>query len=131
MERRFESAGQRTTIDGVEQKHPPESNGRGLMLSETLLVRTGASREIGTGHAMRCLALGQGWQDAGGRATFAMAIKSPDIEARFKSEGIEVVNIQQASGGKENAVQTAAVANQHNAQWIVLDGYQFGRQRHG
>ena len=60
-----------------------------------------------------------------------MAVKSPDIEARFKSEGIEVVNIQQASGSTEDAVQTAAVANQHNAQWIVLDGYQFGRQRHG
>ena len=96
-----------------------------------LIIRADASTEIGTGHVMRCLALAQAWQDAGNKATFVMAMKSPAIEARLRSEGFEVVIVQQTPGSAEDAVQTEGVANQHNAQWIVVDGYQFGRQRHG
>jgi len=35
--------------------------------SQPLLIRADADTQIGTGHLMRCLALGQAWQDAGGR----------------------------------------------------------------
>ena len=100
-------------------------------MSGTLVIRADASREIGTGHVMRCLALAQAWQDGGGKATFIMAMESPAIEARLNCERIEVVNIKQTPGSAEDAVQTEGVANRHNAQWIVVDGYQFGRQRHG
>jgi UDP-2,4-diacetamido-2,4,6-trideoxy-beta-L-altropyranose hydrolase len=90
-----------------------------------LVIRADVSREIGTGHMMRCLALAQAWQDAGGQAIFVMAMRSPTIEARLRSERFEVVNVQQTPGSAEDAVQTEGVANQHNAQWIVVDGYQF------
>jgi len=33
---------------------------------ESLIFRVDASPDIGTGHLMRCMALGQTWKDAGG-----------------------------------------------------------------
>jgi UDP-2,4-diacetamido-2,4,6-trideoxy-beta-L-altropyranose hydrolase len=97
-----------------------------LKTPANLIIRADASTEIGTGHVMRCLALAQTWQDAGGKATFVMATKSAAIETRLRSEGTGVVYVDEIPGSVDDAIQTLAVAEQHNAQWIVIDGYQFG-----
>jgi UDP-2,4-diacetamido-2,4,6-trideoxy-beta-L-altropyranose hydrolase len=96
-----------------------------LETSKNLTIRADACAEIGSGHVMRCLALAQAWQDAGGEATFVSAMKSPRIEARLKSEGIEVVHLESVPGCVSDADETRAVADQQNALWIVVDGYQF------
>ena len=93
---------------------------------ERLTLRADASTEIGTGHVMRCLALAQAWRDAGGRATFLMAMTAPALEDRVRSEGIDVIDLSAQSGGPEDARRTIEVAQQHGGRWIVLDGYQFG-----
>jgi UDP-2,4-diacetamido-2,4,6-trideoxy-beta-L-altropyranose hydrolase len=90
-----------------------------------LLFRTDASVAIGTGHAMRCLALAQAWQDAGAQAVFALAESTASIDERLRSETFEVLPVSCVDGTREDANQTIALAQAQRAEWIVVDGYQF------
>ncbi|MDJ0677012.1 MAG: UDP-2,4-diacetamido-2,4,6-trideoxy-beta-L-altropyranose hydrolase [Calothrix sp. MO_167.B42] len=91
-----------------------------------LVIRADASKQIGTGHVMRCLALAQAWQYAGGDVIFVMATKTPALEARLKSEGMEVVYIPVQIGSVEDARETVNLTRKFNANWVVVDGYEFG-----
>ncbi|MDF5709874.1 MAG: UDP-2,4-diacetamido-2,4,6-trideoxy-beta-L-altropyranose hydrolase [Nostoc sp. S4] len=91
-----------------------------------LFIRVDASTQIGTGHVMRCLALAQAWQDAGGQVIFAIATEVPDLKARLNAEGMEVIYLAIQIGSAEDAEETAKLARQFNANWVVVDGYHFG-----
>src|SRR5580698_6241163 len=90
-----------------------------------LLVRADATVTSGTGHAMRCLALAQAWQDSGGDVIFAMAQSTAAIRARLQSEQIKIVAIDAEPGSAFDIQQTVAMALFHNAEWLVVDGYHF------
>jgi len=92
----------------------------------TLLVRCDTSVAIGTGHAMRCLALAQAWQDAGGGAVFAMAEATPAVEKRLQLESMRVARLKAEPGSAEDAHETVALARERQASWVVVDGYRFG-----
>jgi len=73
---------------------------------------------------MRCLALGQAWQDAGGRVVFALAQATAAIESRLRGEGFEVVRLA-VSSQQEDAEQGIELAHSHSARWVVVDGCNF------
>jgi UDP-2,4-diacetamido-2,4,6-trideoxy-beta-L-altropyranose hydrolase len=92
----------------------------------TLCVRADSGVAMGTGHIMRCLALAQAWQDRGGDVLFAMAEREPSVEARLRAEEVRVVPIEAEGGSSKDVMETIAVARKYGADWVVVDGYQFG-----
>lgn len=80
---------------------------------------------MATGHVMRCLALGQAWQDAGGNVVFAMAESTPAVDARLRCEGMEIVQLDVSPNSVQDVRKVKALAGDRRAAWVVVDGYQF------
>ncbi|MGA8493605.1 MAG: UDP-2,4-diacetamido-2,4,6-trideoxy-beta-L-altropyranose hydrolase [Terriglobales bacterium] len=95
------------------------------MEPNTLVIRADASVAIATGHVMRCLALAQAWQDACGNVVFAMAESTPAIDARLRSEGMEIVRIDAPPNSVEDARNVSSLMLDRQAEWVVVDGYRF------
>jgi UDP-2,4-diacetamido-2,4,6-trideoxy-beta-L-altropyranose hydrolase len=94
-----------------------------------LLFRVDVNTLIGTGHLMRCLALAQAWQDAGGRSVFVLGMEAPALTYRLnKIEGMQVRYLSAQPGSADDAIQTTDMAGQIEATWVVLDGYHFTPQ---
>lgn len=94
--------------------------------TSTILIRADASTEIGTGHLMRCIALGQACRDQGVGVYFACAECPPALQQRIQSEGFRHHKIQAKAGTQEDC--NTLLEHSHKlagCQWIVLDGYQF------
>ena len=91
-----------------------------------LLIRADASARMGTGHVMRCLSLAQGWRRAGQDALFLLKESTPALEQRLQGEGFDIVRSDAVAGGTGDADETARVAQERGADWIVADGYHFG-----
>jgi UDP-2,4-diacetamido-2,4,6-trideoxy-beta-L-altropyranose hydrolase len=75
---------------------------------------------------MRCLALAQAWQDAGGSVVFAISECPPDLAKHLRSEGVEIFSVAAVSGSERDAGETAELATARSAAWVIVDGYQFG-----
>ncbi|TWU37667.1 UDP-2,4-diacetamido-2,4,6-trideoxy-beta-L-altropyranose hydrolase [Novipirellula aureliae] len=95
-----------------------------------LLIRADASATIGAGHVMRCLALAQAWQDAGGDVTFVSATLSESLGKRIESEGFELVRTQTIAGSPDDSLQLQKLAKDLDVTAIVIDGYLFGVAYH-
>jgi UDP-2,4-diacetamido-2,4,6-trideoxy-beta-L-altropyranose hydrolase len=77
---------------------------------------------------MRCLALAQAWQDAGGKVVFAVAESTPAIDERLLSEGMEIARLDVSPGSMKDAREVASLAHDRHAAWIVVDGYRFASE---
>lgn len=92
--------------------------------------RVDASAQIGTGHVMRMLALGQAWMAQSGTVTFICAEISSALKNRLEQEGFSVISIAAPPGSDADLSQTKDLLLKsvlpHEAQLAVfLDGYQF------
>ena len=94
--------------------HPPARH---------MVIRADASIEMGTGHLMRCLALGQAWRDAGGRVTFVTCCDSDRLVRRLEVEGFEVVLLDRPYPDAGDWEVTGSTLGRHPDAWVVLDGY--------
>ncbi len=74
---------------------------------------------------MRCLALAQAWQDAGGTVSLAVAELPDALSPRLTAEGVSLSRIHAAPGGLEDAAETIAQAHRLRADWVVVDGDRF------
>lgn len=74
---------------------------------------------------MRCLALAQAWQDAGGQATFAMANALPKLKTRLEAEKILLAGFDVQPGNTCDSEKTIRLSQDLGARWVVVDGYHF------
>ena len=93
-----------------------------------LLIRADASPTIGTGHVMRCLALAQAWQDAGGHVTFLSTEVPRLLRERLNGENLPVSVLAEPCGSMADARHTANLAEEIDCEWVVVDGYGFGAE---
>ncbi len=91
----------------------------------TLLLRADADSATGTGHVMRCLALGQAWQDGGGRAVLAAHRLPPFLKQRLQNEGFDVADVVSDAATAADSEEIVRLAEQWDAAAVVIDGYHF------
>ena len=63
-----------------------------------------------------------------GEAVFVSAYDAPALEDRLKKEGMQVLPLRETAGTPGDARETARIAHEHGAEWVVVDGYQFGAE---
>jgi UDP-2,4-diacetamido-2,4,6-trideoxy-beta-L-altropyranose hydrolase len=94
-----------------------------------LLIRADASVSIGTGHIVRMMALGQAWQDAGGKVIFLCAKVTKALEQRIVYENFGLEKHAAVPGGRDDLAATSAAILSYAAGdqsvALALDGYQF------
>jgi UDP-2,4-diacetamido-2,4,6-trideoxy-beta-L-altropyranose hydrolase len=75
---------------------------------------------------MRCLALAQAWQDAGGTVAFACSRLPDSLLQRLGAENCAVHKIDAHPGTWDDVDATRGLAESISPQWLALDGYAFG-----
>jgi UDP-2,4-diacetamido-2,4,6-trideoxy-beta-L-altropyranose hydrolase len=70
---------------------------------------------------MRCLALAEAWRRTQDPVIFASTEDAPTVRER----GFRTLTTAAKAGSAADARETAELAREHAAEWVVVDGYQF------
>ncbi len=90
-----------------------------------LVMRADASRNRGTGHVMRCIALGQAWRDTGKSVIFVTHERDNPLRERLTEERFVVIPVARTHPDPRDWQETSRVLRKHPGSWTVLDGYHF------
>ena len=93
-----------------------------------LYVRADADRKQGIGHIMRCLALGQAWQDQKGTLTFISHCESERLKQRIQGEACNYISLETMHPEPADLESVLSMLNKKadkHKDWVVLDGYHF------
>lgn len=98
-----------------------------------LLIRADAHLKIGTGHIMRCFALGEAFKSRGGSVAFLSYCDSSSLRQRIIDGGFEFIPIEKSvpeSSDIDIVLENISRITQHkpNDVWFVLDGYHFSSE---
>lgn len=106
------------------------------MKINTLNIRADATTAMGTGHVMRCIALGQTFKKNGCTVNFLSNCESETLKSRITDEEFVFFNIFQSTNDKNGLQQTLQILKDQisyqtkdkdsRMDWVVLDGYHFG-----
>lgn len=96
----------------------------------TIVFRTDGNTSIGTGHAMRCLALAQACRDCDVDVALASAELPAAIARRWSAEGVPQHSVSEIPGSLEDANWTARLSRELDVRWVVVDGYRFSPEYH-
>lgn len=89
------------------------------------LIRVDATKEMGIGHVMRCLALAQQCQEQQIDIMFVCANLLEICQQHLLSNDFKIHPLAAVAGSVEEAAETIAVAKQHHAKAVLVDGYHF------
>lgn len=86
----------------------------------TVLVRVDANRQIGIGHAMRCLAVAEYLVGQKCAVYFAMRTVSDQLRPRIEGANIRIISLSEKQCSPQGLLD---VAISINASFLMLDGY--------
>ena len=95
------------------------------MFDLPLIIRADAGTRMGSGHLMRCIALGQAWRRQGGTVHFLTACDNEGLLNRLQKESFHVMPLKAHHPDKSDWETTAAILQQHRGAPVVADGYHF------
>jgi UDP-2,4-diacetamido-2,4,6-trideoxy-beta-L-altropyranose hydrolase len=94
-----------------------------------LIVRADATKRMGTGHVMRCLAIGQEWKKCGGEVIFFSYLENVSLRDRITSEGFRLISMDRKHPDPSDLRQVLDFLRNDRKvdaiSWLVLDGYHF------
>ncbi|HEV2704044.1 MAG TPA: UDP-2,4-diacetamido-2,4,6-trideoxy-beta-L-altropyranose hydrolase [Steroidobacteraceae bacterium] len=95
-------------------------------MSVSVLIRTDASLQIGTGHVMRCLVLADALREHGAATRFVCREHSGNLIELIRQRGHEARVL--TLSGHEDAQQTKAHIGDASVDWLIVDHYALDAQ---
>jgi UDP-2,4-diacetamido-2,4,6-trideoxy-beta-L-altropyranose hydrolase len=97
---------------------------------QSLLIRADATRTMGTGHIMRCIALAQEWTQQGGTVHFLSHCASKALEQRITGTGAVLHRLETFSSNGGPVGHALELLQQTGSRILIMDGYHFEPEYH-
>ncbi|MBF0464363.1 MAG: UDP-2,4-diacetamido-2,4,6-trideoxy-beta-L-altropyranose hydrolase [Nitrospirae bacterium] len=96
-----------------------------MITSKTTVFRADSSKETGTGHVMRCLALAEALADKDFDIVFITYCQSDALIERLEGEGFRVYRLKNYYPSTDSIDESIGYLKQFKDCWVVCDGVLF------